>query len=89
MEKNLAQGLPLDAILRANAYPGFSEHHTGRAIDIGSPDCAHFEEIFETTREFLWLSEHAARFGFQLSYPRDNTAGIVYEPWHWYRRKQL
>ncbi|MBX3749701.1 MAG: D-alanyl-D-alanine carboxypeptidase family protein [Opitutaceae bacterium] len=83
VQKKLAAGLTLEAILRVNAYPGFSEHHTGRAVDIGSADCEHLSEAFETTREFAWLRQHAARFGFTLSYPRDNAFGIAYEPWHW------
>lgn len=83
LKKKLSTGLSLEAILRVNAYPGFSEHHTGRAIDIGSPDCEHFSEAFEHTREFQWLCGHAVHFGFTLSYPRDNPHGITYEPWHW------
>jgi zinc D-Ala-D-Ala carboxypeptidase len=83
IQNKLAAGLQLDAILRVSAYPGFSEHHTGRAVDLGSSDCEHFSEAFETTREFAWLTRHASRFGFSLSYPRNNQHGIAYEPWHW------
>ena len=83
VRKKLAAGQALADILRVNAYPGFSEHHTGRAVDVGSADCEHLSEAFASTREFAWLSEHAARFGFALSYPRDNPYGIAYEPWHW------
>jgi len=83
VRKKLAAGQALADILRVNAYPGFSEHHTGRAVDVGSADCEHLSEAFESTREFAWLSEHATRFGFALSYPRDNPYGIAYEPWHW------
>ena len=79
----LDSGMLLEAILQVNAYPGFSEHHTGRAIDFGSPDCEHFTEAFETTKEFAWLNSHAGQYGFALSYPRLNTHGIVFEPWHW------
>lgn len=83
IQAKLSAGQPLEAILRVNAYPGFSEHHTGRAIDLGSPDCPHFSEAFETTREFGWLNRQAVLFGFTLSYPRGNAPGIAYEPWHW------
>jgi D-alanyl-D-alanine carboxypeptidase len=83
IRRKLDRGLPLDEILRVSAYPGFSEHHTGRAIDIGSPDSHDLTEFFEQTLEFSWLESNAARFGFSLSYPRDNPAGIAYEPWHW------
>lgn len=78
-----ARGLSWDKILRVSAYPGFSEHHTGCAVDIGSPECRDLRETFEATREFRWLVEHAPQFGFRLSYPRDNPFGVTYEPWHW------
>lgn len=81
--KKLADGIDFAEILKVNAYPGFSEHHSGRAVDIGSPWCAHFEEEFEQTPEYAWLVVHAVEYGFSLSYPRDNPCGIVFEPWHW------
>ena len=83
IRRKLAAGQSLDAILRVSAYPGFSEHHTGRAIDIGSADSEHLSEEFESTREFEWLCAHASEYGFRLSYPRDNASGVIYEPWHW------
>ncbi len=79
----LAKGLSLNEILEVNAYPGFSEHHTGRAIDLGSPDCPALTVDFAGTREFAWLRANAARFRFALSYPPGNPFGIAYEPWHW------
>jgi D-alanyl-D-alanine carboxypeptidase len=77
------RGQSWEEILRVSAYPGFSEHHTGTAVDVGSPGFADLTEAFETTPEFAWLTRHAGRFGFRLSYPRDNAEGIAYEPWHW------
>ncbi|MDA0687825.1 MAG: D-alanyl-D-alanine carboxypeptidase family protein [Proteobacteria bacterium] len=82
-KRKLDAGEPLAAILRVNAAPGYSEHHTGRAIDLGTLDCPALETEFEKTPAFAWLSEHAGTFGFALSYPRDNAHGIGYEPWHW------
>ncbi len=79
----LAKGRSLADILSSTAAPGYSEHHTGRAIDIGCPGSEPLEEVFETTRAFHWLSAHAGEFGFKLSYPRNNPYGIVFEPWHW------
>jgi zinc D-Ala-D-Ala carboxypeptidase len=76
-------GQSIDDILRYIAAPGFSEHHTGRAIDIGSPEHVTLEEEFGDTPAFRWLEQHAGQFGFLLSYPRDNSHGIGYEPWHW------
>ncbi len=84
VRRHLKNGRPLADLLRYVAAPGCSEHHTGRAIDIGSPDeTAHFEASFEKTKEHRWLKKHAARYGFRLSYPKNNPHQIGYEPWHW------
>ncbi|WP_313420957.1 D-alanyl-D-alanine carboxypeptidase family protein, partial [Stenotrophomonas sp.] len=82
-ERKLARGLGVADILKVNAAPGFSEHHSGHALDIGTPGDAPAEETFEATDAFAWLQAHAGTHGFSLSYPRDNPHGIVYEPWHW------
>jgi zinc D-Ala-D-Ala carboxypeptidase len=79
----LAKGMPIDTILTLSAPPGYSEHHTGRAVDINTPGCEATEEPFEHTDAFRWLVAHAARFRFSLSYPRGNRLGFIYEPWHW------
>ena len=82
-ERKLARGQDVRQILTVNAAPGYSEHHSGNALDIGTPGEAPAEESFERTPAFAWLTTHAGDFGFQMSYPRDNPHGIVYEPWHW------
>ena len=79
----LAKDMPVDTILTLSAPPGYSEHHTGRAVDINTPGCEATEEPFELTDAFRWLVQHAGRFGFTMSYPRGNTHGFIYEPWHW------
>lgn len=79
----LARGLPLATILAVNAPPGFSEHHSGRALDLSTPGCPPAETCFEETAAFRWLQENAGLFGFRMSYPRGNPYGFVYEPWHW------
>jgi D-alanyl-D-alanine carboxypeptidase len=78
-----ARGLEVAQILQVNAAPGFSEHHGGHALDIGTPGEPAAEESFEATPAFAWLARRACDFGFVMSYPRDNPHGIVYEPWHW------
>jgi D-alanyl-D-alanine carboxypeptidase len=80
---HLAGGMPIAQVLQAVAPPGCSEHHTGRAVDIGAPGQHALEEDFERTAAFAWLQQHAAAFGFRLSFPRGNAEGFVYEPWHW------
>ena len=79
----LGRQMPIEHILQVCAPPGYSEHHTGRAIDIATPDDPDLEESFELTPAFAWLNEHASAFGFHLSYPRGNLSGYLYEPWHW------
>ncbi|MES2996231.1 MAG: M15 family metallopeptidase [Verrucomicrobiota bacterium] len=81
----LERGMSIEDALQYSAYPGFSEHHSGEAIDIGTPFSEPLEEEFETTAAFSWLCDNAAAFGFHMSYPRENSAGIAYEPWHWRR----
>ncbi|MDX2271335.1 MAG: D-alanyl-D-alanine carboxypeptidase family protein [Cyanobacteriota bacterium] len=73
------------AAMRLSAPPGYSEHHTGYALDIGdgrSPQ-THLQYRFADTSAFAWLSTHAPRYGFELSFPPDNSQGVSYEPWHW------
>ena len=67
------------------ARPGYSEHHTGLAVALGAEEAPDLdvETRFEETRAFHWLQQNAGRFGFELSYPRNNARGINYEPWHW------
>ena len=80
----LAEGVSLDEILRESAPPGYSEHHTGRAIDVTTPGSPGLEEVFENTEAFRWLTRRAHEFGFRLSFPRGNRYGYAYEPWHWF-----
>ncbi|MFW5969441.1 MAG: M15 family metallopeptidase [Halofilum sp. (in: g-proteobacteria)] len=83
IERKLERGEAIEDVLRVNAAPGYSEHHGGRAVDLAVPGMAPLTEAFEDTDAFAWLTRNAGRFGFALSYPRDNAHGIVYEPWHW------
>jgi len=76
-------GEPIFDILKSIAAPGYSEHHTGCAIDVGSLEVLPLEEAFAHTHAFAWLIRHAGEFGFSLSYPKHNPFGFVYEPWHW------
>lgn len=80
---------------KMSAMPGYSEHgdpeHT--AVDfVNSEGVNGFNEgqeaeDFERTEEFAWLQEHAAKYNFHLSYPRDNKYGVGFEPWHWHYKK--
>jgi len=83
LRRKLDKGLKLNKILKVSAAPGYSEHHSGRALDITTPGYAVLEEEFENSPAFEWLCKHAPDFGFSLSFPRNNPHGVVYEPWHW------
>ncbi|MCK9489338.1 MAG: M15 family metallopeptidase [Xanthomonadales bacterium] len=78
-----ARGLSTETILRYSALPGHSEHHLGTVIDLHAGNGPALEESFQKSDAFPWLQQHAGRFGFVLSYGRDNPWGIGYEPWHW------
>jgi D-alanyl-D-alanine carboxypeptidase len=79
----LQHGLTLKEILAVSALPGYSEHHLGTTVDLHAGDGRALETSFESTAAFRWLQGNAQRFGFHMSYPRDNRWGIAYEPWHW------
>ena len=84
IRRKLDAGHELMQILRVNAAPGYSQHHTGLALDLA--DDSGYEpltEAFEEQPAFEWLSQHAGRFGLMLQYPRGNSYGFIYEPWHW------
>lgn len=83
IRKKLAQGQAIADILRVNAAPGFSQHHTGLAVDIATPGSRPLTEEFEHSDAFRWLAANAGQFGFGMTYPRDNPWGFIYEPWHW------
>ncbi|WP_448380405.1 M15 family metallopeptidase [Gloeomargarita sp.] len=76
------------AAARISAPPGYSEHHTGLAIDLGDGFAAgegvpDITEHFSQTKAYAWLQKNAHMYGFELSYPPNNPQGVMYEPWHW------
>lgn len=68
-----------------SAPPGYSEHHTGYAVDIGdgAVPATNLNPNFDQTKAFKWLSANASRFNFEMSFPKHNLQGVSYEPWHW------
>ncbi len=67
-----------------SARPGFSEHHTGLAVDIHDGKTG-VELAFAKTPEYEWLTAHAHEYGFILRYPEGfwDITGYQYEPWHY------
>jgi D-alanyl-D-alanine carboxypeptidase len=67
------------------ARPGFSEHQTGLAMDIGNASgvCA-LQACFANTPAGKWAAANAASYGFIIRYPAgaEDVTGYTYEPWH-------
>lgn len=83
VRRKLETGATLEDTLSVCAPPGFSEHHTGKAIDLSTPGSPALEVEFDQTAAYAWLADHAVEFGYYLSYPIGNCWGYQYEPWHW------
>lgn len=83
VRRKIEAGTAIEEVLTVCAPPGFSEHHTGRAIDLTTPGSRALEIEFDQTAAFTWLNARAAKFGYYLSYPVGNYCGYQYEPWHW------
>lgn len=69
----------------ANAFSadqGYSEHQLGTTIDFTTASVGASFTGFDATSAYTWLTNNAWRYGFVLSYPKDNTY-YQYEPWHW------
>lgn len=66
--------------LRTIQQPGYSEHHTGLAVDFNDVDNG-----FEETEAYAWLSQNAAKYGFVQRYRRDKVdkTAIDNESWHY------
>lgn len=81
----LSKGITLLEVLRVNAAPGYSQHHSGCALDITDSETrAHpLNENFESQPAFRWLERNSSAFGFRMEYPRGNRYDFIYEPWHW------
>ncbi|WP_230010884.1 D-alanyl-D-alanine carboxypeptidase family protein, partial [Microbacterium sp. Bi128] len=69
----------------ASARPGYSEHQTGWAFDIGDGSGADaFTPQFKDRPAAIWAKANAHRFGFVVRYPwmLHEITGYFYEPWH-------
>jgi D-alanyl-D-alanine carboxypeptidase len=69
-----------------SARAGYSEHQTGLAVDLITPDdpACDFEACFAGTPGGRWLARTAWRFGFVVRYQPATTSvtGYAPEPWH-------
>ncbi len=66
-----------------SADQGYSEHQLGTAVDMITPGLGGvLEDTFDGTKAYQWMTQNAYKYGFELSYPKNNGY-YVYEPWHW------
>lgn len=65
---------------RVSAAPGTSQHQLGTVMDFGS-----ISDEFADTKEGIWLSKNAAKYGFSLSFPKgyEKVTGYQWECWHY------
>lgn len=65
-----------------SADQGYSEHQLGTTVDLITTGTGGQLEGFDRTPAYAWMLEHAHRYGFVLSYPKNNGY-YIFEPWHW------
>lgn len=65
-----------------SADQGYSEHQLGTTLDFTNKKTGSVLTGFEKTDAYKWLTENGYKYGFILSYPKNN-AYYIYEPWHW------
>ena len=75
-----------EAADRYSARPGYSEHQTGLAFDIGEKgrEDLWLTKAFGETKAGQWLAKNAHHYGFILRYPegKEDITGFMYESWH-------
>ncbi|WP_249064291.1 M15 family metallopeptidase [Argonema antarcticum] len=74
-----------EAAAKVSAPSGYSEHHTGFAVDLadGQFPKQDITYQFENTAAYRWLTRRAKEFGFEMSFSPNNAQGVSFEPWHW------
>lgn len=78
-----SQGEELAALYVAT--PGYSEHHTGLAMDLSFYTDSGASVSIEEYEYGNWIDEHCAEYGYVLRYPSDKVdiTKIGYEFWHY------
>ena len=72
--------------------PGYSEHHTGYAMDLAVYDEGDLEVegdeamwTFDGKNEYFWVDQNCDQYGFVLRYSasKEDVTRIAYESWHY------
>lgn len=66
------------------APPGFSEHHTGLALDVCGGKMQDGEFVYDNECVYAWIKENSYKYGFMIKNPpnKEHITGTIYEPWH-------
>ncbi|MDR0287166.1 MAG: M15 family metallopeptidase [Clostridiales bacterium] len=86
-DENKSEEDALATALLTIAKPGYSEHNSGLAMDVGTVDVngklLYGEDINGTTQA-AWIKDNSWLFGFIIRYPLEKASitKISYEPWH-------
>lgn len=78
IKRRLARGQTFEQAARWVAPPGYSEHHTGCAVDLVCDS-----GFYGDSEDYRWLRENGTRFGFVETYFMNNPDSLPWEPWHW------
>ena len=65
-----------------SADQGYSEHQLGTTVDFNTLEMKIELAGFDQTVAYNWLLKNAYRYGFVISYPKENVY-YQFEPWHW------
>lgn len=80
VNRKTSAGQSVSKIYKVSSHPGFSEHHTGYAVDFTPID-----HSFANSKGYRWLKQHAHEYGFYQTFTAEYSAatGISQESWHW------
>ncbi|MCM1984810.1 M15 family metallopeptidase [Lyngbya confervoides] len=65
-----------------SAPPGYSEHHTGYALDLAGSDISGLLHPVQDRAVWQWVQQHGPAYGWEISFQAGNPFGITPEPWH-------
>ena len=77
-----------DYVKKVVAVPGYSEHHTGLAIDlylvVDGKDIIYNEDLVKYPEIWAKIHEKLAKYGFILHFAegKEDITKFAYEPWH-------
>ncbi len=79
IEHKLKTQKPYD-VYHISSPAGYSEHHTGLAMDFNSID-----NTFDHSSAYRWLLKNAEKFGFEQTFTQEYStwSGVSEESWHW------